>query len=86
MPGLIPGAIVLAESSGCSRQLIRFTQLAYGLQFHLEMDLSLAQALLAKNKGHSNFHNTKRVFREMEFLKMNDLLFKFLDAFIYIST
>ncbi|WP_083757728.1 glutamine amidotransferase-related protein [Tolumonas auensis] len=36
MPGLLPSSRVLAESQGCPRQIVKFMDLVYGLQCHLE--------------------------------------------------
>jgi GMP synthase (glutamine-hydrolysing) len=46
MPGLPEGAQVLAKSEGCPRQICRFGDEIYGLQFHLEMTRSAAERLI----------------------------------------
>jgi GMP synthase (glutamine-hydrolysing) len=37
MPGLTKEAIVLAYSEGCPRQIVKYTDLVYGFQCHLEI-------------------------------------------------
>jgi GMP synthase (glutamine-hydrolysing) len=46
MPGLTKEAVILAESKGCSRQIIRYSPLAYGFQCHPEMTQQIANELV----------------------------------------
>jgi molecular chaperone GrpE len=36
MPGLTEDSVVIAESDGCPRQIVRYGELAYGFQAHME--------------------------------------------------
>lgn len=51
MPGLPSDAVVLAESRGCPRQIVRFQPHVYGLQCHLELTLENVQEMLAHEEG-----------------------------------
>jgi len=46
MPGLTKEAKILASSSGCPRQIIRYLPHAYGFQCHPEMTQQIAQDLI----------------------------------------
>jgi GMP synthase (glutamine-hydrolysing) len=46
MPGLTKEAVVLAESEGCPRQIVRYLPYAYGFQCHPEMTLQGAKDLI----------------------------------------
>lgn len=46
MPGVPNGAIILAESLGCPRQVVRYSDKIYGLQCHLEMTPELVKGML----------------------------------------
>lgn len=46
MPGVNDHTPVLATSAGCSRQIVRYGQLTYGLQCRMEMTSSAYQQLI----------------------------------------
>lgn len=46
MAGLPKGAVIVAESPGCPRQAIRFSDKVYGFQFHLELTPGIVRALI----------------------------------------
>jgi GMP synthase (glutamine-hydrolysing) len=46
MPGLSPGAVLLAYSEGCPRQVVKYSDRVYGLQCHLEMTAELIRGLV----------------------------------------
>ncbi len=50
MPGVPADAAVLAKSAGCPRQVIRYGEKVYGLQFHLEFTKEKLQKLIDKCK------------------------------------
>jgi GMP synthase (glutamine-hydrolysing) len=60
MSGLPMGSVVLAESAGCPRQIVRFARLAYGLQCHLEVDFESA-ILMGKDLPDFDFSSTHRL-------------------------
>lgn len=51
MPGLTAGARVLACSGGCSRQIIRYGEFAYGFQCHPELTRESVTALIDNSAG-----------------------------------
>ena len=46
MPGITQGAVVLAKSDGCPRQIIRYAPRVYGIQCHFEITREVAQGLI----------------------------------------
>lgn len=46
MPGLPSSTTILAESAGCPRQIVKYSDSVYGLQCHLEFTKSCVTALL----------------------------------------
>ena len=78
MPGLPEGAVVLAESAFCPRQIIRFAPNAYGFQCHMEFDRACVEALLAEDES-VDTHGV--AMRECDFGPMHTQLFQFLSAF-----
>lgn len=46
MPGAPAGSVILAYSEGCPRQIIRYTERAYGLQCHMEMTTEMIKGML----------------------------------------
>lgn len=86
MPGLPPGAQVLAQSSGCPRQIIRFQQKVYGLQCHLEMTKIISQNLIEKLSGEMHQTDHRYVCSPHEILNgnyntMHTYMHKFLERF-----
>jgi len=83
--GLTPDAAVLAASDGCARQIIRYGELAYGFQCHLEFTRESVPALIAASAGElallsgERYVQTASFFREDSYEAMNDALFSFLD-------
>ena len=47
MPGIAPGAQVLATSAGCPRQIVRYAPRVYGFQCHLEFTAQSIRAIVA---------------------------------------
>ncbi len=46
MPGLSDNAVIIAESEGCPRQVVRYDEKIYGLQCHFEMTRELVDGML----------------------------------------
>ncbi len=46
MPGLSAGAVVLATSEGCPRQIVRYGESALALQCHLEMTRDMVEGMI----------------------------------------
>jgi GMP synthase (glutamine-hydrolysing) len=51
MPGIPPQAKILAQSSGCPRQIVCFSPKVYGFQCHLELDQHRMQWLIQHCPG-----------------------------------
>ena len=89
MPGLIPGAKILAYSEGCPRQIIEYSDLVYGFQCHMEFNLEVIELLikasgqeLATLAGH-RFVQQPDVLRKQDFREMNEKLCGFLDKLVF---
>jgi len=85
MIGLPESATVLAKTPGCPRQVVRFSDKAYGLQCHLELNEARTQKLIEKSRGDlaaGQFVQAPEKILAADFTKMNDLLKYFLDRFV----
>lgn len=85
MPGLSPASQVLAVSAGCPRQIVRYTDLVYGFQCHMELNSEVVELLiqaekdlLHKGKLHK-FVQTPDQIRSYDYTEMNNKLCQFLD-------
>ncbi len=85
MPGLTPGAKVLAESVWCPRQIVQYGDLVYGFQCHMELNpetidllIAASEQELAALKEH-RFVQQPDVLRANSYEEMNQKLFSFLD-------
>jgi GMP synthase (glutamine-hydrolysing) len=88
MPGLPDDATVLASSSGCPRQIIRFRRGVYGLQCHLE----LTQTDIGKMIDHDSqdlvagrYTQTKYELLNHNYTEVNQLMFLFLNYFTQVK-
>lgn len=94
MAGLTPTASVLAVSAGCSRQIIRYSELAYGFQCHLEFTRQSVRALMPASAVELTARSGERYVGAASFLvedpydAMNDALFSVLDNLVrdYLAT
>ena len=94
MAGLTPDATVLAASDRCARQIIRYGELAYGFQCHLEFTRQSVPPLIAASAGELAQRSGERYVQPASFRSgdpydaMNDALFSFLDnlARDYLAT
>ena len=87
MPGLPSGAIILAESAGCPRQIIKFTQKIIGFQCHLEFDKNCVETLIThcqNDLSDGNFVQSADVILSQNYDKINVHLKLFLKNFIII--
>jgi len=87
MPGLTPGAEVLATSAGCPRQIIRYSPKVYGFQCHFELTPDAVESLIQASGSELETHRDRpyveqpSALRAHDYSAMNELLFKFLDRF-----
>lgn len=85
MPGLTESAKILAISEGCPRQIIRYSELVYGFQCHLEFIKSDLPLLIKHSAddfsttNNSPFIQDKSEIMISPTIRMNKLLGKFLD-------
>ena len=84
MPGLTKDSVILAESDGCPRQIVRYGKYLYGFQTHMEFTRSIVAAGLEDAGGHLNctgrFVQTEEQLLGFDYSGMNALLSGFLDA------
>ncbi|MDP2575498.1 gamma-glutamyl-gamma-aminobutyrate hydrolase family protein [Vibrio penaeicida] len=88
MPGLTANAKVLAASQGCPRQIVRYCDLVYGFQCHLEFVPEQFDALIENSqqdlttlKG-KPFVQSPSEIKAMPTQHMNALLGQFLDELV----
>ncbi|UTV29559.1 glutamine amidotransferase-related protein [Photobacterium atrarenae] len=83
MPGLTEHSTVLASSAGCPRQIVRYTELVYGFQCHLEFQRADLPPLIEHDQP--AFASPKPYIQAPEVIlahdpeRMNQLLGDFLD-------
>ncbi len=84
MPGLTPDSVIIAQSEGCPRQIIRYARYAYGFQTHMEFTHSIIAAGLADIGSRLNcsgpFIQTEEELLDYDYSEMNAMLSTFLDA------
>ena len=86
MAGLPEGALILAESDACPRQITRYDSKIYGFQCHLEMTYRCLKDFI-KNCGtdiqkESRFIQNAETMLNHDFEEMNQRLALFLDRFV----
>ena len=87
MPGLTPESKILALSEGCPRQIVRYSPKIYGFQCHFEFTPEAIEGMIMNNahelEDYKNlpYIQTAEELKKINYDEMNNLLFKFLDAF-----
>ncbi len=85
MPGLTPGAKIIAYSEGCPRQIVEYSKLVYGFQCHMEFNPEVIELLIAsadpelETLAHCRFVQQAEALRQNDYADMNAKLFVFLD-------
>lgn len=84
MPGLTKDSVVLAESAGCPRQIIRYGKYIYGFQAHMEFTHDIIVDGMELNrhiieKG-GRFVQSEEELMAFDYSEMNRQLSGFLDA------
>lgn len=86
MPGLTKDSVVIAESEGCPRQIVRYDRYAYGFQTHMEFTHRIIAAGLEDAGGQLNcngrFVQTEEQLLHFDYSEMNAMLSEFLDAIV----
>lgn len=82
MPGIPPGAAVLASSHGCPRQIIRYTPLTYGFQCHPEPMMTNVEAMIKEFPNDltpGTYVQTSAQFLNHDFGAINQTMIHILD-------
>ena len=83
MPGLTADSVVLAQSDGCPRQIVRYGKYVYGFQTHMEFTHAIIAAGLrdiGEWKAKGKYVQTPEELLAYDYTEMNRLLSSFLDA------
>lgn len=88
MPGLTADSVILAQSEGCPRQIVRYGKGVYGFQTHMEfthdiMEKGIRDAgedILNVRRAQSRFVQSVEELLAFDYSEMNALLSRFLDA------
>ena len=86
MPGLTEDSIIIAESDGCPRQIIRYGKYVYGFQTHMEFTHEVIAAMV-EAAGESlddrgRYVQDKEQLFAFDYTEMNSMLVSFLDAIV----
>ena len=83
MPGLTSNAVVLAQSAGCPRQIVKYRPRVYALQCHMEFTRDIVKNLIkhegASLKKEGTFIQNEQELLSFDFDTMNQYLYGFLD-------
>ncbi|MBA3660349.1 MAG: homoserine O-succinyltransferase [Gammaproteobacteria bacterium] len=82
MPGLTANSIILAESDGCPRQIVKYDEQIYGFQCHLELTKDLVEGLIANcpnDLKSGRYINTVEELRKVDYDEINHKLDLFLE-------
>lgn len=85
MPGLTPESVVLAKSVGCPRQIVRYQQLVYGFQCHLEITRDGIEKLAKACPGDlevSKFTQNLPDLLEKDYTSINNRMIKLLNRLV----
>lgn len=84
MPGMNDVAIILAESEGCPRQIVRYGRYVYAFQTHMEFTHEIVAAGIhdagGKLKETGRFIQSVDELLSYDYTEMNHMLSTFLDA------
>ncbi len=85
MPGLTPESKILASSVGCPRQIVRYTNLVYGFQCHMELTPEVVRLLIDAEEDiflqsqSLQFVQSPEEIKTFDYREMNSKLHTFLD-------
>ena len=84
MPGLTENCVIIAESDGCPRQIIRYGKYVYAFQTHMEFTHEIIEAGVKDSgenlKNGGRYVHTAEQLLTFDYTEMNALLSEFLDA------
>lgn len=90
MPGLTEESVLLAESDGCPRQIVRFNDRSYGFQCHFEFTPEVIELMIENSTEELEkyadlpYVESAEVLRAHDYAPINQRLFEFLDRFVEI--
>lgn len=82
MPGIPKGAVLLAKSEGCPRQVFRYGDRVYGFQCHFELTQELIKEMVEHCPGDlktGEYIRTKKELIEADYSEINKKLYGILD-------
>ena len=88
MPGLLPESKVIAYSEGCPRQIVQYSDIAYGFQCHMEFTPEVVELLIEASQKEleelsgGKFIQSPEELRGNNYREMNELLYGFLDRLV----
>lgn len=86
MPGLTKESVIIAESDGCPRQIVRYGKYVYGFQTHMEFTHNIVAAGIEDARGRltctGRFVQSEEQLLAFDYSEMNALLSGFLDAMV----
>lgn len=88
MPGLTADSKVIAVSEGCPRQIVAYSELVYGFQYHMEFTRDVVEQLIGHAGKHLDathdrpFINSISTLRAHHYEEMNGKLYIFLDKLV----
>lgn len=90
MPGLTPESVIIAESEGCPRQIVRYQKGVYGFQTHMEFTHEImekgiedaGEGLEKSRRPEDRFVQTIEELLAFDYAEMNALLSGFLDNLV----
>lgn len=85
MPGMDNNSVLLASSSGCPNQIIKYKNNVYGFQCHLEMTLDCIKKMIvasSEDLSPSKFTQTEEKLLAQDYTSINNLMINILNQFI----
>ena len=85
MPGLENDKQILAFSKGCPRQIVKYSDIVYGFQCHMELTKQVVKKLIDSEKDLLNLSQIHRFVQspeeilDFDYSEMNEKLYVFLD-------
>ena len=85
MPGLKNDNQILAFSKGCPRQIVKYSNIVYGFQCHMELTKEVVKELINSEKDLLNLSKTHSLVQspeeilDFDYSEMNEKLYVFLD-------
>ncbi|MDP3532505.1 MAG: homoserine O-succinyltransferase [Alphaproteobacteria bacterium] len=88
MPGLTENAVILAESEGCPRQIIRYDQNVYAFQCHLEITYRGMKDMIkncAADLTNDRYVQDAKTLLDQDYENINNIMIKILDQLVALQ-